>query len=43
MEDKFTDDDKQKFIDYLNMVAEHAEFKVKTDPVPSVKEENSVR
>jgi len=30
MKDKFTEDDKQKFIDFLNMVADHAEFKVKT-------------
>jgi hypothetical protein len=27
----FTEDDKQKIVEYLNMVATHAEFKIKTD------------
>lgn len=27
----FTEEDKQKFVEYLNLVAKHAEFTVKTD------------
>jgi len=30
MQNSFTEEDKQKFIDFLNSVAIHAEFKLKT-------------
>jgi len=30
MENKFTDDDKKKFIEFLNMVAKHAKFNMST-------------
>lgn len=31
MDNKFTEEDKKKVVDFLNMVATHAEFKFNTD------------
>lgn len=35
LEMKFTDEDKQKFVEFLNTVARSAEFKMKTDEIIS--------